>query len=163
MYTTVTPVFHSRINSVAVARKPFWLSGPGQPIVAVPPHYAIPPVKGGVHTTHQFFKSGPLGRTRTFYSRPRTPLPIPLASRGKGMAERAGFEPAIGWKTRCLLSRKVLSTTQPTFHKVAGLVRFELTVGLPTSVFKTGALNRSATNPDLGVIVQTAWHLHPRY
>lgn len=53
-------------------------------------------------------------------------------------------------KTRCLLSRKVLSTTQPTFHKVAGLVRFELTVGFPTSVFKTGAISRSATNPGRG-------------
>lgn len=34
---------------------------------------------------------------------------------GKWMAERTGFEPVIGTLARCLLSRKVLSITQPTF------------------------------------------------
>ena len=30
---------------------------------------------------------------------------------------------------------------------MAGPVRFELTMGFPTPVFKTGAFNRSATDP----------------
>ena len=30
---------------------------------------------------------------------------------------------------------------------LAGPVRFELTMGFPTPVFKTGAFNRSATDP----------------
>ncbi|MBS1144495.1 MAG: hypothetical protein H6R14_1901 [Proteobacteria bacterium] len=31
---------------------------------------------------------------------------------------------------------------------LAGPVRFELTMGFPTPVFKTGAFNRSATDPE---------------
>ena len=31
---------------------------------------------------------------------------------------------------------------------LAGPVRFELTMGFPTPVFKTGAFNRSATDPN---------------
>jgi hypothetical protein len=38
---------------------------------------------------------------------------------------------------------------------VAGPVRFELTMGFPTPVFKTGAFNRSATDPlAAGMIAQ---------
>jgi hypothetical protein len=33
------------------------------------------------------------------------------------------------------------------FRILAGPVRFELTMGFPTPVFKTGAFNRSATDP----------------
>ena len=32
-------------------------------------------------------------------------------------------------------------------NSLAGPVRFELTMGFPTPVFKTGAFNRSATDP----------------
>jgi hypothetical protein len=35
----------------------------------------------------------------------------------------------------------------PTGEILAGPVRFELTMGFPTPVFKTGAFNRSATDP----------------
>jgi hypothetical protein len=34
------------------------------------------------------------------------------------------------------------------FFDLAGPVRFELTMGFPTPVFKTGAFNRSATDPN---------------
>ncbi len=38
---------------------------------------------------------------------------------------------------------------------MAGPVRFELTMGFPTPVFKTGAFNRSATDPfAAGIIAQ---------
>ena len=38
---------------------------------------------------------------------------------------------------------------------MAGPVRFELTMGFPTPVFKTGAFNRSATDPfAAGMIAQ---------
>jgi hypothetical protein len=47
---------------------------------------------------------------------------------------------------------------------MAGGVRFELTVGVdPTSVFKTGALNRSATHPQLICIFSkeiTLWQVN---
>ena len=33
-------------------------------------------------------------------------------------------------------------------YPLAGPVRFELTMGFPTPVFKTGAFNRSATDPN---------------
>lgn len=37
--------------------------------------------------------------------------------------------------------------------RLAGPVRFELTMGFPTPVFKTGAFNRSATDPERGGII----------
>ena len=46
----------------------------------------------------------------------------------------------------CAFAGWALYHKDPTLH-LAETVRFELTAGFPTSVFKTGAINHSATFP----------------
>ena len=60
-----------------------------------------------------------------------------------------------------LAGRCCPSLSQRSFSKVAGLVRFELTEGFPSSVFKTGAISRSATNPWMGPSCQQLMHVRP--
>ena len=68
-------------------------------------------------------------------------------------AGRAGFEPAVEFITRQPLSRRSHSTTlapprvQMDIKISAEGEGFEPTVGCPTPVFKTGALNHSAILP----------------
>ena len=52
------------------------------------------------------------------------------------------------------MHRKRKSESEDSLLFLAGAVRFELTEGYePSPVFKTGALNRSATHPMDGILV----------
>ena len=67
-----------------------------------------------------------------------SPLRLPIPPRAHG----AGY----GNRTRVVSLEGCHNTTIPNPH-LAEAVRFELTVPFGTSVFKTGALNHSATLP----------------
>ena len=48
----------------------------------------------------------------------------------------------------CKKQKRKRPASGPFVVYLAGPVRFELTMGFPTPVFKTGAFNRSATDPN---------------
>src|SRR5262245_50149787 len=68
------------------------------------------------------------------------------------MAEREGFEPSIQLLTVYSLSRRAPSATRPSLHStflIGGGGRIRTHGTLPrTAVFKTAALNHSATPPE---------------
>ena len=82
-----------------------------------------------------------------------------------GLAETVGFEPTEDLHPQ-RISSPLHSASLPRFQQIkiilrlAEAVRFELTEGYqPSTVFKTVALNRSATLPSLeaGIIMKFVW------
>ncbi len=61
------------------------------------------------------------------------------------MAERVGFEPTVGFTLRSL-SRRAPSSTRPSLQMAEG-AGFEPAGSFDPAVFKTAALNHSATPP----------------
>ena len=61
------------------------------------------------------------------------------------MAVAVGKSPKSTTKPKKIPAKLVAMRVSSLY--LAGPVRFELTMGFPTPVFKTGAFNRSATDP----------------
>ncbi len=101
-------------------------------------------------------KSGAPERIRTSDPQIRSLVLYPTELRAHcRLAEREGFEPSVGFPLR-RFSKPVPSATRPSLLKticsapgaeMAEEVGFEPTVPFGTTVFKTAALNHSATPP----------------